>query len=317
MQVPARQRAVRDNDPNWNFMPTVDDQLLMIYKQIIFSAPPGSMDKYIDNDEQTLNIIVYCRDKTGDTIRAVVSRVKEYIRTQSSFGIRAKDVERKGVDKFIYWVDGLVSQQEPPIPERPQIEGLPKVYYRLAGGAVGVQAAINEALELYSFWTFVIAFVVVFLMVSAIFKSFLCGFVCSLPLLIGNAMSIVVMVFNNPPLPLTTATLPVSAVSIGLGVDYGIYLVSRIIEEYRRTNSWEESIVEALGTTGRAIVYTGITIVIGICFWFLSKMMFQAMMGMLLAIILVFNMIGALFIIPAYIAVFKPKFIVRAAQNGK
>ncbi|MCX5900369.1 MAG: MMPL family transporter [Proteobacteria bacterium] len=269
MQVPARHRAVRDNDPNWSFLPTTDMQLKMLSKQIVTMSAPGSMDKYIDTDERTMNIIVYCRDKTGDTIRAVVTRTKDYIREKSAFGVRAKDVERKGIDKFVYWVDGLVSTQEPPIPEKPQVEGMPKAYYRLAGGAVGVQAAINEALELYSFWTFVIAFVVVFFMVSAIFKSFL------------------------------------------------IYLVSRIIEEYRRTNSWEESIAEALGTTGRAIIYTGITIVIGIAFWFLSKMMFQAMMGMLLAIILLINMLGALLIIPSYIAVFKPKFIVRAAQQGK
>jgi len=275
------------------------------------------MDKFIDTDERAMNIIVYCRDKTGETVREVLKRVRDFIRDKSRFGIREKDVERKGLDKLVYWVDGLVSKHEPPMPTKPQIEGMPKAYYRLAGGAVGVQAAINEVLELYSFWTFILAFVAVFLLVSLVFKSFLCGFVCTLPLLIANAMSIVVMVFNNPPLPLTTATLPVSAVSIGLGVDYGIYLISRIIEEYRRTNSWEESIAETLGTTGKAIVYIGITIVVGIVFWFLSKMMFQAMMGMLLAIILLLNMLGTLFIIPAYISLFKPKFIVRAAQSGK
>ena len=317
MQISMRQRAVRDNDPNWNFFPTVDTQLKMLYKQVVFMAAPGAMDKFIDTDERAMNIIIFCRDKTGETIRIVLKRVKEFIREKSAFGIREKDVERKGLDKLVYWVDGLVSTHEPPMPTKPQIEGMPKAYYRLAGGAVGVQAAINEALELYSFWTFILAFVAVFLLVSLVFKSFLCGFVCTLPLLIANAMSIVVMVVNAEKMPLTTATLPVSAVSIGLGVDYGIYLISRIIEEYRRTNSWEESIAETLGTTGKAIVYIGITIVVGIVFWFLSKMMFQAMMGMLLAIILLLNMIGSLFIIPAYIALFKPKFIVRAAQNGK
>ena len=226
-------------------------------------------------------------------------------------------VERKGLDKFVHWVDSLVSEHEPPIPVKPPVEGMPRAYYRLAGGAVGVQAAINEALELYSFWTFVIAFVAVFILVSLVFRSVLCGFVCTIPLFIANAMSIVVMVFNNPPLPLTTATLPVSAVSIGLGVDYGIYLISRIIEEYRKSENWETAISEALGTTGKAIVYIGITIVVGIIFWFLSKMMFQAMMGMLLAIILLLNMLGAIFIIPSYIALVKPKFIVRAALRNK
>jgi hypothetical protein len=119
------------------------------------------------------------------------------------------------------------------------------------------------------------------------------------------------MVFNNPPIPLTTATLPVSAVGIGLGVDYGIYLISRIMEEFKEKGTIEEAISTALGTTGKAIIFTATTLVMGICFWFISKMMFQALMGALLAIIMTFNMLGALIIIPSIIALFKPKFITR------
>ena len=117
------------------------------------------------------------------------------------------------------------------------------------------------------------------------------------------------MVLNNPPLPLTTATLPVASVGIGFGVDYGIYLVSRIIEEYKSSSSLENAISIALGTTGKAIVYIATTLVCGIVFWFVSKLMFQALMGLLLAIILLLNMLGALLIIPSIIALFKPKFI--------
>jgi hypothetical protein len=117
------------------------------------------------------------------------------------------------------------------------------------------------------------------------------------------------VLFPGSPLPLTTATLPVSSVGIGLGVDYGIYLISRIKEEYEKKGTIEEAISTALGTTGKAIVFTATTLLIGICFWFLSKLMFQALMGLLLAIILLFNMLGALLIIPSFIALFKPKFI--------
>jgi len=314
-QVPARNRAVRDNDPNWYFMPNVDEQLKMLYKQVIFMSPPGSMDKYIDNDERSMNIIIYCRDKTTATIKVVMDRVNEYIRNHSLFGKRERDVQRHGIDKFIYWIDSLVSEHAPPIPPKPPVEGMPKAYYRLAGGAVGVQAAINECLELYSFWTFIIAMVTIFILVSLIFSSPMCGFVSVLPLLISNALSFALMVMNKPPIPLTTATLPVSSVGIGLGVDYGIYLISRIIEEYAKKPDWEHAIRESLGTTGKAILYIGITIACGIIFWFLSKMMFQAMMGLLLAIILIINMLGALFIIPAYVALFKPKFIVERARE--
>ncbi|MCP4717244.1 MAG: MMPL family transporter, partial [Deltaproteobacteria bacterium] len=71
----------------------------------------------------------------------------------------------------------------------------------------------------------------------------------------------------------------------------------------------EGAICQALGTTGKAIVFIATTLVCGIVFWFLSKMMFQAMMGLLLAIILLLNMLGALLIIPSFIALVKPKFI--------
>jgi predicted RND superfamily exporter protein len=119
------------------------------------------------------------------------------------------------------------------------------------------------------------------------------------------------MAFNKETLALTTATLPVASVGIGLGVDYGIYLVSRIIEEFKFSGNLEQAIVKALGTTGKAIIYIAVTLVCGIAFWILSKMMFQALMGLLLTIILLFNMLGALFIIPSAIALFKPRFVMK------
>jgi predicted RND superfamily exporter protein len=254
---------------------------------------------------------VYCRDKTAKTIEIVVGRINDYIRNESAFGKLQKDVQRQGFDKFIYWVDGFFRKQAPPIADKPLLEGVPKVHYRLAGGAVGIQAGINEALQLYQIWTFLLALTTVFIFCSISFQSFFGGLIVVFPLLLSNILAFMFMVFNNPPLPLTTATLPVSAVGIGLGVDYGIYLISRIKEETRANGSLEAGIRTALGTTGKAIVFTATTLVLGICFWFFSKLMFQALMGLLLAIILTFNMLGALIIIPSIIALFKPKFITR------
>jgi predicted RND superfamily exporter protein len=109
--------------------------------------------------------------------------------------------------------------------------------------------------------------------------------------------------------------MPVAAIGIGLGVDYGIYLVSRINEEYKINASLELAIKQALGTTGKAIIYIATTLMCGIIFWFFSKMMFQAMMGLLLGTILLFNMLGALLIIPSFIAIFKPKFVTGKIKN--
>lgn len=311
-QIPGRNRAIRDNNPNWQFAPDVDTQLKMIYKQVIFGAPPGQYDKFIDTSEKTMNIIIYTRDKTAETIKIVMDRVNEYIREHSKFGKRTQDVQREGFDKFVYWLDGFFRKKEPPIPEKPEIEGVDPVHYRLAGGSVGVQAAINEALTLYQIWTFILAIATVLVLCTFIFKSLLAGIIITIPLLISNVLAFAFMVLSpGQPLPLTTATLPVSSVGIGLGVDYGIYLVSRIIEEYRTSGSMAEAISAALGTTGKAIVFIATTLCCGIVFWFMSKMMFQALMGLLLAIILLFNMLGALLIIPSFIALLKPKFITR------
>ncbi len=309
--IPGRNMRMRENDLNWCFVPNYERQTTLIFRNIIDSAGPGTWDRYIDNDDRSTNVVIFCRDKTASTIKIVIDRINDFIRNKSIFGKLTSDVERKGFDKFIYWVDGFFREQETPIPEKPLPEGVPRVYYRLAGGAVGIQAAINEALELYQMWTFLLAILTVFIMCSITFRSFVGGLIVVFPLLFSNILAFMFMIFNNPPLPLTTATLPVSAVGIGLGVDYGIYLVSRIMEEYKDKGVMEAAILTAISTTGKAIIFTATTFVIGIAFWFTSKLMFQALMGLLLAIILTFNMLGAIFIIPSIIAIFKPKFITR------
>jgi predicted RND superfamily exporter protein len=258
-----------------------------------------------------MNVIIYCRDKTTQTIDIVFKRVNKFLREESRFGLRQQDMKREGFDRFVYWLDGFFREQEEPIPAKPKIEGSEDVYYRLAGGTVGVQAAINECLTLYQIWTFVLALATVLVLCMFIFGSLFAGVIITLPLLLSNVLAFTFMAFNKETLALTTATLPVASVGIGLGVDYGIYLVSRIIEEFKSSGNLEQAIVKALGTTGKAIVYIAVTLVCGIAFWFLSKMMFQALMGLLLAIILLFNMLGALFIIPSAIALFKPRFIMK------
>lgn len=310
-QIPGRNQGVNDNDLNWRFIPSEDLQLTLLYRSVIDQGGPGTWDMYIDNEDMVTNIMIFCRDKTEQTIKTVISRAKEFIGKESIFGFRSEDVKREGFDKFVYWIDSKVRTPEPPLPSKPPVPNTPVVNYRMAGGAVGVQAAINECLYMYQFWTFALAILIVILCVWFSFKSLAAAVLITIPLLISNALAFAFMVLNNPPLPLTTATLPVSSVGIGLGVDYGIYLVSRIREEYYKSRNLEEAICISLGTTGKAIIFVATTLTVGVVFWFMSKMMFQALMGFLLGTILIFNMLGALFIIPSLLLIFKPKFITK------
>ena len=125
--------------------------------------------------------------------------------------------------------------------------------YRLAGGAVGVQAGINETLTEYQVLTLFLSLFIVFLFCVGAFRSFVAGFIMIAPLVISNALTAAFMVLNNPPLPLTTAILPVSAVGIGLGVDYGIYLASRMIEECKNGKSLAEAVTISMGLPERRL----------------------------------------------------------------
>ncbi|MCP4717513.1 MAG: MMPL family transporter, partial [Deltaproteobacteria bacterium] len=65
--IPGRNEAIRDNDMNWQFVPTNDNQLTMLFRSVIDTAGPGGWDKYIDDEDQVTNIIIFCRDKTAGT----------------------------------------------------------------------------------------------------------------------------------------------------------------------------------------------------------------------------------------------------------
>jgi predicted RND superfamily exporter protein len=107
-------------------------------------------------------------------------------------------------------------------------------------------------------------------------------------------------------------TLPVSAVGVGVGVDFAIYLYSRCKEEYPRQKDFRETVLIAAKTTGEAIVYTGLTIILPVITWyFISGLKFQAEMGFFLAMIMTTNMVVALTLHPLMILIIKPKFMSR------
>jgi predicted RND superfamily exporter protein len=115
--------------------------------------------------------------------------------------------------------------------------------------------------------------------------------------------------------------LPIVSVGTGVGIDYGIYLLSRICEEYQLHGARGCSfdiVKKAVLTTGKAIFFTAFMMILGVILWYLfSSLRFQAEMGLLLAVIMLINMLGALLLIPSILYVFKPKilgkFVLKAA----
>ncbi len=198
MAIPTYNQMMRDNDFNCYFTPTNDDQLRAIYRNLVDGAGPGTWDMYVDASDKKTNIIIYCRDKTTETIKIVTDRVKEYIRDHSVFGKRSRDVERHGFDKFVYWLETVFRGAPAPMPEKPPVPGVPQVHYRMAGGTVGIQAAINEALVMYGFWTFILAILTVFIFCAIAFKSIFAGILNCLPLILANSLVYALMVLSDP-----------------------------------------------------------------------------------------------------------------------
>jgi predicted RND superfamily exporter protein len=94
-------------------------------------------------------------------------------------------------------------------------------------------------------------------------------------------------------------TLPVIALGVGIGVDYGIYIYSKMQEYLAKGMSVQESYLETLCVTGKAVAFTGISLAVGTGTWIFSEIKFQADMGILLTFMFLWNMVGALWLLPA------------------
>jgi predicted RND superfamily exporter protein len=140
------------------------------------------------------------------------------------------------------------------------------------------------------------------------YSSYKAAFILLIPVNLANLMLTAFMVILGIGLDINS--LPILAIGIGVGIDYGIYLVSRICEEYQKCQSYEKAISDSLTTCGKAILFTALLMTIGIAPWyFLSEFKFLSEMGMLLVVVMALNTVLSLVLVPLLINVFKPKFV--------
>ena len=112
-------------------------------------------------------------------------------------------------------------------------------------------------------------------------------------------------------------SLPVAAIGIGIGIDYGYYVLSRIVEEYEVTRDFDEANRRALTTTGEAVMFTGLTIIASMVLWLFHPLKFEAQMAFLLMMLMVFHAIGALVFIPAMVSLLRPRFATAARRSAR
>lgn len=172
-----------------------------------------------------------------------------------------------------------------------------KAKFLLASGNAGVMAATNEVVQAAERPILHWVFGAVIALCLITFRSFRATLCIVVPLAIVSYLAYALMVSLG--IGLKTSTLPVVALGIGIGVDYGIYLFARLLSGLKGGEQFEDAMFEAFKDTGTAIVFTGLTLAIGVSMWIFSDLKFQADMGLLLTFMFLVNMFAAIILLPA------------------
>jgi predicted RND superfamily exporter protein len=179
------------------------------------------------------------------------------------------------------------------------------VQFVMAGGSMGILAAINDEVERSHVANITLILLVIFVLHSVTYQSAPSGGIILLQITTATTLSLAYMALMN--IGLNINTLPVQSVGVGIGVDYAIYIVDRIRQECADTADIDEAVRRAVRTTGMAVSFTATTIVGGIVLWSFSNLRFQAEMAQLLSILMVINMLGAITVVPAFYSILRPK----------
>jgi predicted RND superfamily exporter protein len=268
-------KILHNDDPRWAIIPDEASYVGGLMFAFMASSPiPGALKEFVDTDDQTANLVFFYKDHKGETLRRAIHMAKEWINDPAN-----------------------------------QVEGLTM---RLAGGPIGVTAAINEAAFQSNMIIIPAAMALIFAFVTLFYWSLHAGWLMFLVMTFCTVATYAYMGIVG--IGIDVNTVPIIAVGIGVGIDYSIYMMDRVREETsRRHGDLEGGIRAAIATTGKAIAFTATALIGGVVMWaFVSDLRFQADAALLLVVMLILNAWAAANLVPAWIVRFKPAFIVNA-----
>jgi predicted RND superfamily exporter protein len=267
--IPIVKRVLRDGNHRYEeFGRTQIENGELLYLLGTGGADPSDMDRFADPQFKSASVTLYFRDHQGDTVRTAIARIKEFTDTN-------------------------------------HVEGLKML---LAGGYVGVIAAVNEVILAGQIESIALALLVLVLCCAVTYRSLNAGLFFMVPVILSNTLTFSFMAWQG--IGMNINTLPVAALGIGLGVDYAFYIVDDIKEELRLGKSMTEAITLALAGAGKGVVVTAGTLIFAVAMWSFSSLRFQSEMALLMAVWLMISATSALVLMPAMVALIKPKFVV-------
>jgi predicted RND superfamily exporter protein len=262
---------------NWRILPR-DNYLL---RQALSNIETDT--GLLNRDCSAMPIMVFTTDHRAETIVRIVNRVKE-LREELNIGDVQFDMEHKVLEDMV---------------EAPEEATEESLRFRLATGNVGVMAATNEDIAAAEKPMLALVFGSIIILCLVTYRTILGTLCIVLPLVVVSTLAEALMAVYG--IGLKVNTLPVVALGVGIGVDYGIYIYNRLDILLNEGFTLREAYYRTLRLTGRAVIFTGFTLAAGVGTWMFSALQFQADMGILLSFIFLANMVGAIVILPALV----------------
>jgi predicted RND superfamily exporter protein len=236
----------------------------------------------LNSDCSAMPIMVFTEDHKAETIARIVKRVKE-LRDELNMVDLNLRLEHDVLEDMAQ--EGEVTAES--------------LQFRLATGNVGVMAATNEDIAAAEKPMLALVFISIIILCLVTYRSLLGTLCIVLPLVVVSTLAEALMALYG--IGLKVNTLPVVALGVGIGVDYGIYIYNRLDIMLKAGYPLREAYYRTLRLTGRAVIFTGFTLGAGVGTWAFSSLQLQADMGILLSFIFLAKMVGAIVIIPALV----------------
>ena len=253
--------AMNEGNPKWH--------TLSRNRYILNNSLQSVPSTLINTDCSMAPILIFLNDHKAETLQGVIHVAEAFSAEYNSVGV---DMELAASDSGY-------------------------IRFILAAGNAGIESVTNIVISKAQYQMLALVYGVVSFLVFLTFRSWRAVVCIIVPLALTSVLGQALMAFLG--IGVKVATLPVIALGVGIGVDYGIYIYSKMDDYLKRGMSVYEAYFKTLHTTGLAVAFTGFTLAIGVGTWIFSAIKFQADMGLMLTFMFLWNMLGALLLLPA------------------
>ena len=324
----TRQSSSGFNEGNLKWQALPRNKYALVQAQTPIGASTGLL-----NEECTLlTQMIFLDDAKATTIKTVTKAIKEFrvnnpapiadlhivtdppMRDAGNIDLGIKtDVVDDGVSSALAITYDIKQDDPEELLAQVRAQGVKVDSYevvpvkiRLASGNMGVQAAVNEEIEISELPMMIYVYITIIALVIFTYRDWRATVACCVPLTLATFMGYWFMEVLE--IGLTVATLPVMVLAVGLGVDYAFYIYNRIQYHLSTGLDVTGSFKLTLNETGMAVVFTALTLAVGVSTWAFSALKFQADMGLLLTFMFMINMIMAVTALPALAVVLEMVF---------